>query len=432
MKNEPKQVAVTLMERDKDPFGNWIRKPVIYGKTGRVIPGLVILDGKEVRLEDFCFELRHYVDGKVRYVRAGKSASDAEEMRRRLAGQLTAKAIALAAGVTIVETTERKTLKKWAEKYIDTKSVLIEDDQLKRIKHVMALFFESCAKTYVDEITKSDIINFLRHLATIPVYRSARKAPSKRVQAGQIRRRLPSAPRTISKRTIFSYFISARAWLCEGGVDRAVFPPPPKYEEVEVTVYSPEEISTLFSLVQGNLRIATLLMLKCGLRRREVAYAYFSDINFADKTILVRGKPEFNFKVKNYAQRYVPVPDDLIEELQQWQQDHSGQLLIVQTAKGKPELRMIRSLKRFAYLHGLRCGRCEHCRSGHPECEEWELHKFRRAYITAIVRHVDLRTAQAYAGHKRITSTERYLRSASASEGQKRVSAIDWTKPFYD
>jgi integrase len=59
------------------------------------------------------------------------------------------------------------------------------------------------------------------------------------------------------------------------------------------------------------------------------------------------------------------------------------------------------------------------------------LHKFRRTYLTGIVRHVDLRTAQQYAGHSRITSTERYLRSASAAEGQSRVSSIDWTVPFY-
>ncbi len=173
-------------------------------------------------------------------------------------------------------------------------------------------------------------------------------------------------------------------------------------------------------------------MLKCSLRRREVMYAYFSDINFSDKTILVRGKPEYGFKVKNYSQRYVPVPDDLLEELRQWQLDHPVQTLIVCTRTGKPIQKMIRFLKRFAYLHGLRCGHCEHCRSGHLECEEWELHKFRRTYITAIVRHVDLRTVQAYAGHKRITSTERYLKAASVAEGQKRVSAINWTKPYYD
>jgi integrase len=47
------------------------------------------------------------------------------------------------------------------------------------------------------------------------------------------------------------------------------------------------------------------------------------------------------------------------------------------------------------------------------------------------LRHVDLRTAQEYAGHTRISSTERYLRPASAPEGQRRVSSIDWTVSFY-
>ena len=86
---------------------------------------------------------------------------------------------------------------------------------------------------------------------------------------------------------------------------------------------------------------------------------------------------------------------------------------------------------RFVYLHGLRCGRCGHCRLSNPNCEEWEFHKFRRTYITAICPRVDLRTAQEYAGHARITSAERYLKTASAAAGQKRISAIDFTKPFY-
>lgn len=47
------------------------------------------------------------------------------------------------------------------------------------------------------------------------------------------------------------------------------------------------------------------------------------------------------------------------------------------------------------------------------------------------MRHVDLRTAQRYLGHKRITSTERYLLAASAADGQGKVSEIDFTKPFY-
>lgn len=430
MKHEHKQITVTLMIRAKINQ-KWRRLPVLYGRTGRVIPGRVIWDGKELVFDDATYEIRHYRGGKACYTPAGKNASTAEEKRRTLQMQLSARALAEAAGVVVAEPSQRKTIKAWAAEYIDSRSVLIEADQIKRIKYVVKLFSQSCSKTYLDEITSTDIINYLRALARTPAYQPARKTPSNRPQAVQIRRRLPSAPRMISPRTIFSYFISARAWLCEGGVDRKIFPPPPKYEEVEVTIYTPEEIDTFFSLAKDDLRIATSLMLKCGLRRREVAYAYFSDINFVDKTILVRGKPEFNFKVKNWMQRFVPIPDDLIEELRDWQQSQPRRKLIVQTANGRPELRMLRNLKRFVYLHGLRCGHCEHCLSGHPECEEWELHKFRRTYITAVCRHVDLRTAQEYAGHRRITSTERYLKAASAKEGQQRVSAIDWTKPYY-
>jgi hypothetical protein len=62
------------------------------------------------------------------------------------------------------------------------------------------------------------------------------------------------------------------------------------------------------------------------------------------------------FRVKNYVQREVPIPDDFFEELIQWKESHPGQMLIVPNGKGKPHLRLIRDVKRFAYLHGLRCG----------------------------------------------------------------------------
>jgi integrase len=355
----------------------------------------------------------------------------AEEQRRTLAAQLSVKSLAKSAGIDVELETDRKSTKHWASTYMEKQSVLLGSSQVRRISFAIELFFESCKKTYIDELIESDLLGVLRHLSTLPVYRNLRAKPSKRRNASQRRTRCPVTDGVISARTIFSYYMCIRKWLLEGGADAKIFPPPPKYEEPEVTVYSPEQIKSLFALVTGDLRIALNLMLKCGLRRKEVAFAYFSDINFADKTILVRGKPEWDFKVKNRIQRYIPVPDDLLEELRPWEADHPSQRLIIQTAKGGPELRMIRHLKRFVYLHGLRCGRCHHCRAGNPNCEDWELHKFRRTYITGILRHVDLRTAQEYAGHSRITSTERYLRPASATEGQSRVSSIDWTVPFY-
>jgi site-specific recombinase XerD len=39
---------------------------------------------------------------------------------------------------------------------------------------------------------------------------------------------------------------------------------------------------------------------------------------------------------------------------------------------------------------------------------------------------VDLRTVQAYAGHKDIASTMGYLRPASAKEAQAKLNTIEW------
>lgn len=431
VRNQCKQPSVTLMIRAKIN-GKWGRFKAVYGKTGRVIPGLVIVENRELRCSDVAYELRFYKDGKPQYRPVGKNATDAEEQRRTLATRLSAKLLAKSAGVDIELDTDRKVLKQWASTFIEEQSAHLGSDQLQRTKYVIALFFEVCRKTYIDELSKSDIIGFLRHLSALPRYRSSRINPSQRAYAVWRRKKFPVKQTTIGARTIFTLYMKARKWLVDGGVNPKIFPPTPKYEEPEVTIYSPEQIKSLFATVKGNLRIGLNLMLKCGLRKKEVAFAYFSDVNFDNKTILVKGKPDRGFRVKTGAQRYVPVPDDLLEELRHWEAGHPGQELIIQTDRGFPELHLIMKLKRFVYVHGLCCGRCHHCRSGNAECEEWELHKFRRTYITGILRYVDLRTAQQYAGHTRISSTERYLRSASAAEGQSRVSRIDWTVPYYN
>jgi integrase len=431
MKIERQEIKVTLMIRVKID-GIWRRFAVLYGKSGRVIPGLVILKGSEKQYEDVAYELRHYKGGQACYTPAGKNASEAEAKRRALAIQLSVKAVAKDSGVAIVENFERKAIRAWAANYPRAKFVPVGDSQKRKMMYAIQIFLKSNSKIFIDELTHSDMLIFLETLQGHPVYWLARKSPSKRVNADQGRRRLPVEHRCISRRTVFAYFMAVRSWLLEGGADKKIFPPPPKYEQKEITMYTPDEVAAFYSLATGNLRMAVNLMLKCGMRRQEAAHACFRDIDYANKTIIIREKPEYGFQTKTRKQRRVPIPDDLIVELRDWEELHPGHLLIIQTPKGKPDRRMLPLLKRFVYLHGLRCGRCNHCRLGNPNCAGWEFHKFRRTYITAICRHVDLRTAQTYAGHERITSTERYLKAASASEGQSRVSAIDFTKSFYD
>ena len=239
MKIEQQGIKVTLMVRVKID-GIWWRIPVVYGKTGRVKPGLITWDNKEKQFQDVAYELRYYRDGKVRYAPAGKNASDAEAKRNAFAKQLSVKPIAKDAGVIVVENPERKSIKGWFKDYLSKRAFLIDDAQLRKTEYAIGIFLKSNLAVYVDELTETHMLKFLDNLRRYPVFWLARKSPSKRVNAAQGRRRQPVEHRCISKRTVFAYFMIVRAWLLQGGADRKIFPPPPKYEDVEVTIYTPK------------------------------------------------------------------------------------------------------------------------------------------------------------------------------------------------
>ncbi|MGD0939000.1 MAG: site-specific integrase [Terracidiphilus sp.] len=427
-----KQRTVTLMNRACID-GNWIRTKAVYGKNGRVVPGLIVLEGgREIRLSEVSYELRFYLRGKPHYRPVGKNASDAEEKRKILAIELTAAVLAKKAGAKLeLSEPNRKTIEQARAQFLTRKKKIVGWQQARRYEYATEMFIGGCDKIYIDQLDEDDLIDFIDRLRKEPAFKTLRVKPSNRRNAIQRRRRNPVNHRPIGPKTVFNYYMAVRHFLLKSGVPQDIFPPTPKFEEPEVTIYTPEQIEVLYSILHGPLRIALSLMLKCGLRMKEVAHAYFSDINYNAKVFTVRGKPEFNFHVKNYVQREIPIPDDFLLELKQYDNEHPRQRLIVPNENGKPDLRLLRKLKKFVYLHGLRCGRCDHCLSGNPECEDWELHRFRRTYATAIVRHVDLKTAQTYLGHLRISSSERYLKAASAAEGQTKVSAIDFTKSFY-
>ncbi|HEX4007236.1 MAG TPA: site-specific integrase [Acidobacteriaceae bacterium] len=186
-------------------------------------------------------------------------------------------------------------------------------------------------------------------------------------------------------------------------------------------------MSTLLGEASPYMRLTILLCLKCGLRDREVMHTEFSDVDQREKTLRVQGKPQWGFKVKTHEQRDIPIPDDLLQELKIWKTERKGQSLILATSGGKPNGKLLPMLKATARRAKLNCGHCPGCRAKHRECREYTLHRFRRTYITTLLRNgVDLRTVQAYAGHKDMASTMRYLRPASAKEAQSKVNAINW------
>lgn len=77
-----------------------------------------------------------------------------------------------------------------------------------------------------------------------------------------------------------------------------MLPKRPVYEDKLPTIYRSEEIEKLLSDRDPYRHLVMLLALKTGLRDKELRHLEFSDFDFSERTLRVRGKQKWNFKVK--------------------------------------------------------------------------------------------------------------------------------------
>lgn len=383
--------------------GKWRRLPAAYGGNGRIRPGYAQVGDQQVEFADPAYELRLYEERQAKYIPFKSGATDADAERKKLEkspSKTAAKNAAESAGGTFVDKEDRQTLAKTAAAYIrdaQQRGAMEAADQARLVNEEFRKLLNR--KTYVDEITRDDIFRF--HIAL-------RK-------------------RGCSDRTVANKHQRLTSWLRFAGIDKTILPPIPKYEETLPTIYTSDEISTILAEAGPYMKMAILLALKCGLRDQELMHLEFSDINFTEKTLRVQGKPQWNFRVKTHEQRFVPVPDDVLDKLKAWKEKRDGKSLVLGTKNSNPNTKLLFMLKTLARRAKMNCGRCKGCKSKRRECESFTLHKFRRTYITTLLRNgIDLRTVQAYAGHKDIASTMRYLRPASAKEAQGKLNAVVW------
>jgi len=390
--------AVTLMIRYRDSNGTWKRHPAARGGNGRVKPGYAVVNGQPVKVEGFSYDLRLYENRTPKYISVGKNAADADAQRARQELVSTARVVAEDAGLKVEADRERKTLRETARAYIKDAESRNAMEAAAQARSVTSEFIAGTKKTYVDEISREDVLKFHAVL---------RK-------------------RGCEDRTVANKHARLTSWLVFSGLDKTVFPPKPSYEEKLPTVYSRDQISTLLGEADPKMNLTILLALKCGLREQELMYLEYSDIDYARKTLTVRGKEKWGFKVKDKEQREIAVPDDVLLELKTKQDSHPGESLVLGTRNGQPNTKLLRALKGLAKRAGLNCGRCEGCKE-RRECQEFTLHRFRRTYMTTLLRSgIDLKTVQALAGHSDLASTMRYLRPAQGEELQAKVNAVQW------
>jgi len=264
------------------------------------------------------------------------------------------------------------------------------------------LFRNSYTKTYVDEVTREDILKFT----------------SDCFEQGLV-------PRTVYDRLVTVLQLFKRHGL-KGLVERSDWP---SYVETIRPIYEPEEIAAMLRRATQDEAILIKFCLTSGFRDREIRYVTWRDVDLRNSVVRVTAKPLWKFKPKNYEERAVPLPAAMIEQLQQLKarRNATPAELIFPNTKGKPNSLHIEVVKEVAHRAKLNCGQCvtkhgNRCAQG-PYCQRFHLHKFRHTFATEHLRHgIDVRTLQGWMGHRDIQSTMVYLKGIQSKDALVKVN----------
>ena len=204
----------------------------------------------------------------------------------------------------------------------------------------------------------------------------------------------------------------------------------PSFVETIRPVYEPEELNAMFRAATEEEGTLLKFLLGSGFRDQEIRHVEWRDIDFHNQLVRVTAKPEWRFTPKNWEERVVPLPTGLMERLRKLKESHGAtpNQLVFPNRRGRPDSEMDMIVKRVAQRAGLNCKRCktEHgnkCAEG-PYCMNYFLHKFRHTFATSHLRSgVDIRTVQAWLGHRDIKSTMVYLKGIQSKDAFTRINA---------
>jgi integrase len=392
---------VGLVRRVKTETG-WKYFPAAYAANGRVKPGVAIVASMEVKHKIGHYALRFYEGSRLRFESlTGITPAGSESRRLKKEAQLSVAKDAKKADVQIVPPDPKQ--KKLADQL-----VLFIADALGRgaeeaaevNKRACDEFLAITGKEYADEINEHVIKQYHREMSR----------------------------RGRSKRTLHNRDANVKSFLRYCGCDTKGLPKPPKYDKTMPEIYTDDELSSLFrSITDPKHNLLYRLLLGTGLREQEAMYLEWDDVHTQTKTLRVHSKPNWDFRVKDFEERSLPLSEDLLARLLKYKARYPAGKGPIFDRSGQPDGHMLRTLKRLAREAGLGCGVCDGCKAERTECERWYLHKFRATYCTKLLRSgLDLRTVQQMMGHSDLTSTMRYLRPAENEQTQARINTINW------
>lgn len=256
-------------------------------------------------------------------------------------------------------------------------------ETLRRYEQVLGHFeLASVRKKYVEAITRADIDEYKTKRSTEP-------------SEG---RKRPVTPRTINfevstLRTFFYYLIHERGLPMLNPC--AHFKPlkdERKRAKRKPSVYAQEELDKLFATCDESEKAIFATLLLTGLRKRELYFLTWRDIDLKRATIRVTGEGKDGFSPKDYEERVIPIPPDLVQLLKALPRPADW---VFPNPKGERLNHLLRRFKEIASRAGI----------GHAT-----LHKFRHTYATRLLeKGCDIVTVQHLLGHSDLETTRQYL-----------------------
>ena len=370
----------------------------VYNGNHKLKRLFATVDGKPEYHPDGIYYLRYYDGDRQVWERVGKDTDVAIAAQFRREQALRAKA----AGLQLNEEQKevRIPLEFAIENFLSDVKTQRTAQSAKHWAWLLSRFRENCEKTYLDEIERRDIIQFMAF------FRGRGSAP----------------------RTVYNNIQSILTFFRRNGINGLLSTSDmPKYVEKKVAAYNEVELKALFAAADDDERLAYQFFLYSGGREREVSHAIWRDIDFQSKTFTITAKPDLGFTPKDFEERSVPLPDALVEALQARRRLNPDSRLIFTNKIGGVEGHFLHKLKRLALRAGLNCGHCKNkkglsCKK-HPVCDNWELHKFRKSFAT--IHHesgVSARTLQAWLGHSDLETTIAYLATADMRSDRMRAA----------
>lgn len=155
-----------------------------------------------------------------------------------------------------------------------------------------------------------------------------------------------------------------------------------------------EEIRQVLEAADPFMSRVIMLLLNTGLRKSELVYLEWKDIDFENRILTVQAKPEFGFHPKSYKRRHIPINSALEKLLLDLPQNGR---FVFDNGKNRPLHH-----PDFYYKNLMRIYKKENI-------QEANLHTLRHTFASHLVMSgVDIRTVQELMGHSSIAITENY------------------------